>query len=98
MDQPTLVDQLLVARAEQDQIVHAGLAPVQPVLDIMSVQESLMRTARKAAAPVAQALNRTPPDEAVGWPWAVIRPGLPQIRTCRFPASGSSSYGFVAGR
>ena len=25
-----------------------------------------------------------------GWPWAVARPGLPQIRTCAINASGSS--------
>jgi len=28
-----------------------------------------------------------------GWPRAVARPGLPQIRTCGFPASGSSVRG-----
>jgi hypothetical protein len=27
---------------------------------------------------------------AVGWPWEVSLPGLPQIRTCGIPASGSS--------
>lgn len=30
-----------------------------------------------------------------GSPWAVTRPGLPQIRTCGFPASGSSSQRFT---
>ena len=28
-----------------------------------------------------------------GWPWAVIRPGLPRIRTCPIKASGSSRQG-----
>jgi hypothetical protein len=32
---------------------------------------------------------------AAGWPGAVSRPGLPQIRTCAINASGSSDYGFA---
>ncbi len=32
----------------------------------------------------------------VGWPRAVTHPGLPQIRTCGTPASGSSVYEFAA--
>src|SRR5712691_8795626 len=31
-----------------------------------------------------------------GWAWVVTHPGLPQIRTCRIPASGSSAHGFAA--
>jgi amino acid transporter len=30
------------------------------------------------------------PSWALGWPRAIARPGLPQIRTCGIPASGSS--------
>ena len=44
-----------------------------------------------------------PADEQVlgacrfaGWPRAVTRPGLPQIRTCAIDASGSSNHGFAA--
>ncbi len=32
---------------------------------------------------------------SVGWPWAVTRPGLPQIRTCGTTASGSSCRGLA---
>jgi hypothetical protein len=44
--------------------------------------------------------SRLAPGRAVrpcvaGSPWAVARPGLPQIRTCRFPASGSSDQRFT---
>ena len=35
-------------------------------------------------------------DEKVGWPREVTFPGLPQIRTCGTPASGSSFYRFAA--
>ena len=44
--------------------------------------------------------NRPPPRPAgeAGWPWAVARPGLPQIRTCAIDASGSSDHGFAAQR
>jgi hypothetical protein len=31
-----------------------------------------------------------------GWPRVIAHPGLPQIRTCRFPASGSSSGPFAS--
>jgi len=31
-----------------------------------------------------------------GWPRVIAHPGLPQIRTCRFPASGSSSDPFAS--
>ena len=34
----------------------------------------------------------------VGWPRAVTHPGLPQIRTCGTPASGSSDQRFAAPR
>lgn len=34
--------------------------------------------------------------QAAGWPWRIAPPGLPRIRTCRFPASGSSGHGFTA--
>ncbi|HUT10495.1 MAG TPA: RHS repeat domain-containing protein, partial [Thermoguttaceae bacterium] len=30
-----------------------------------------------------------------GWPRVIAHPGLPQIRTCRITASGSSSQGFA---
>lgn len=32
------------------------------------------------------------------WPWAVVCPGLPQIRTCAPHASGSSGHGVAAQR
>ena len=34
----------------------------------------------------------------VGWPRAVARPRLPQIRTCGIPASGSSNHRFATVR
>jgi len=39
---------------------------------------------------ITQALLGTTSVVYVGWPRAVSDPGLPQIRTCGFPASGSS--------
>jgi hypothetical protein len=30
-----------------------------------------------------------------GWPRGLTPPGLPLIRTCGFPASGSSEHGFA---
>lgn len=39
---------------------------------------------------------RALPDHGAGWPWRIAPPGLPRIRTCRFPASGSSGHGFTA--
>ena len=30
-----------------------------------------------------------------GWPRVITHPGLPQIRTCGFPAYGSSSHTFA---
>jgi hypothetical protein len=41
-------------------------------------------------------LARIGVDLPAGWPRAVSRPGLPQIRTCPTRASGSSDYGFAA--
>jgi len=35
------------------------------------------------------------PWGATGWPRGVATPGLPQTRTCGFPASGSSHHGFA---
>ena len=35
------------------------------------------------------------PNAMAGWPRAVAGPGLPQIRTCGTPASGSSGHGFA---
>ena len=32
---------------------------------------------------------------AAGWPQGITPPGLPLIRTCGFPASGSSGHGFA---
>ena len=40
----------------------------------------------------AQRLRAT---SAAGWPQGIAPPGLPRIRTCGFPASGSSSHGFA---
>lgn len=40
----------------------------------------------------AQRLRAT---SAAGWPQGITPPGLPLIRTCGFPASGSSSHGFA---
>ena len=34
--------------------------------------------------------------DGAGWPWAVARPGLPQIRMSATRAYGSSSHGFAA--
>ena len=41
-------------------------------------------------------LGRLSPYCGVGWPRGIAPPGLPQIRTCGTPASGSSCYGFAA--
>ena len=32
----------------------------------------------------------------VGWPQGIAPPGLPQIRTCGIPGSGSSVHGLAA--
>ena len=40
-------------------------------------------------APTSQG-NPTPRSPIAGWPEAVTRPGLPQIRTCGTTAYGSS--------
>jgi hypothetical protein len=40
----------------------------------------------------AQRLRAT---SAAGWPRRITPPGLPLIRTCGFPASGSSGHGFA---
>ena len=52
-----------MARAEQNQIVHAGLAPVQPVANVVAVQEAIVRAAWEAAATVSQ-VQRSPDG---GW-------------------------------
>jgi hypothetical protein len=38
------------------------------------------------------------PRGIVGWPWAVVCPGLARIRTCAPHASGSSGHGVAAQR
>ena len=37
-------------------------------------------------------------SKLVGWPREIAPPGLPRIRTCGTPASGSSSHGFAVSR
>ena len=44
---------------------------------------------QRSPVPMPQVPGPRGPSRAAGWPWAVTRPGLPQIRTCRTPASGS---------
>jgi hypothetical protein len=53
-----------------------------------------VRTAHEPAGPGAGGLE----DRRIiaGWPLRIAPQGLPRIRTCRFPASGSSSHGFAA--
>ena len=48
----------------------------------------------ETAPPIDSRVGRSGLFRAVGWPRAI--PGLPQIRTCRIPASGSSGHGFAA--
>lgn len=46
--------QVMMVRTEQDQIIHAGLAPALPVLHMATMQESIVRVGGKSTAPVAQ--------------------------------------------
>ena len=39
--------------------------------------------------------QRARATSAAGWPRRIAPPGLPLIRTCGFPASGSSGHGFA---
>jgi hypothetical protein len=58
-----------------------------------------LRPGEPRQAPVIPCANRVKMMPALvelaGWPWAVARPGLPQIRTCALNAYGSSQRGFA---
>ena len=47
LDRPTaLVDQVVVVRAQQRRVVQAVFAPVQPVPDVVALQESVVGATR----------------------------------------------------
>jgi len=46
----------------------------------------------------AERCESAKPARGAGWPREVALPGLPQIRTCGFPASGSSESRFATCR
>ena len=50
----TLVNQAVMVRAQQRQVVDAGLAPVQPVANVVAVQESIVRAPGETTTAVAE--------------------------------------------
>ena len=48
------MDQVVMEGTQQRQVGYAGFAPVQPVLNVVAVQEARVRAAREATATVAQ--------------------------------------------
>ena len=49
----TFVDEPVMAAAEQDEVVDAGLASMRPVVDVVGVDETVVLAPREAAAAVA---------------------------------------------
>ena len=50
----TLVDQMMVMRAQKGKVLEAGSASVQPVPDVVAVQEAVVGAAGEGATAVAQ--------------------------------------------
>jgi hypothetical protein len=59
---PAFVDEPVVARAEEDEVVLVGLAAVGPVLDVVRVKVARVRTARKATASVSGLQRSAEPE------------------------------------
>lgn len=53
----TLVHQPMMARAQQQQIAETGLTPCRPVLDMVGIDETFVRTAGEHAALVPRPLG-----------------------------------------
>jgi hypothetical protein len=46
-DRPTaLVDPTMMRRADEAKVIHAGFAPMQPMLDVVAVQKAVVGTSR----------------------------------------------------
>jgi hypothetical protein len=51
----TFMNKVMMVPAEQHQVVQTGVSPVGPVFDVMSIDESGVRAARKATTIVSNA-------------------------------------------
>jgi hypothetical protein len=68
---------------------------VECVLKSWRSEEALVCRAAGVKLRGPEGAKRPRATSAAGWPRRIAPPGLPQIRTCGFPASGSSGHGFA---